>query len=56
MGWASRPSFKDGRDAHPTRKKRNYLIDDPYDRIIQELAVTELETWQEYTLHGKPLY
>ncbi|AFZ07376.1 CDP-diacylglycerol--glycerol-3-phosphate 3-phosphatidyltransferase [Oscillatoria nigro-viridis PCC 7112] len=29
VGWASRPPRKDGRDAHPTRKKGNYLIDDP---------------------------
>ncbi|MEG4927838.1 hypothetical protein QUA99_13060, partial [Microcoleus sp. F10-B2] len=27
--WASRPSPIDGRDAHPTRKKGNYLIDEP---------------------------
>ena len=31
MGWASRPSFKDGRDAHPTItiKIVSYLIRDP---------------------------
>ncbi|MCC3508515.1 MAG: hypothetical protein JGK29_05020 [Microcoleus sp. PH2017_17_BER_D_A] len=29
MGWASRPSFIDGRDAHPTFKSVNYLIRDP---------------------------
>ncbi len=32
MGWASRPSKKDGRDAHPTItiKIVSYLIRDPY--------------------------
>ena len=31
MGWASRPSKKDGRDAHPTIKIKivSYLIRDP---------------------------
>jgi len=32
VGWASRPSKKDGRDAHPTIKIKivSYLIRDPY--------------------------
>ena len=29
VGWASRPSREDGRDAHPTFKSVNYLICDP---------------------------
>jgi tRNA(fMet)-specific endonuclease VapC len=34
VGWASRPSFLDGRDAHPTKtiKIVSYLIRDPKER------------------------
>jgi len=36
VGWASRPSFLDGRDAHPTItiKIVSYLIRDPKERRI----------------------
>ncbi|MEG4384422.1 hypothetical protein QUA67_26660, partial [Microcoleus sp. M2_C5] len=40
-GWASRPSFLDGRDAHPTRKKGNYLIVEP-NHILLQKAMTQI--------------
>ncbi|WP_333317235.1 hypothetical protein [Microcoleus sp. B4-C1] len=48
MGWASRPSFLDGRDAHPTItiKIVSYLIRDPKKtkgdrRVLLELPIEE---------------
>ncbi|MEG4274205.1 MULTISPECIES: hypothetical protein [unclassified Microcoleus] len=50
MGWASRPSKKDGRDAHPTItiKIISYLIRDPNKIPGAELAIIPNAT------HGWP--
>ena len=44
MGWASRPPFLDGRDAHPTRKIKivSYLILIPQQVWVQRLSLSSL--------------
>ena len=50
MGWASRPSFLNGRDAHPTItiKIVSYLIRDPKGAIVDD---NKNERWDQASVH-----
>ena len=52
MGWASRPSKKDGRDAHPTItiKIVSYLIRDPKIFKLVKSEELRLHVFQEAVL------